>query len=366
MTIVFTSYTSSPQFDKPELWLKRIEGYTGILEGLCDKHTVIGIEHINYEGIYRKNGVQYYFNRFKNKTVRFPWRLHGLVKKLQPDAVFINGFIFPLQIIQLRMRLGSKAKIIVLHRAEKPTTGYKKLLQRIAANCINAYLFASDEMGMEWVDAGIFPHGKKIKEVVQASSVFNVTGKSQAMQLTQTKGDPVFLWVGRLDANKDPLTVITAFQQYLQHQPSATLYMIYSEAVLLQQVKEQLSADTKSRSAIKLVGKVPHSLLQSWYNSADFIISGSHYEGSGVAVIEAMSCGCIPIVTNIKSFRRLTGPGNCGLLYEAGNEQELLHVLLHTRSMDREKERQKVLQQFHAELSFNAITKKIEGVMASL
>ena len=37
-----------------------------------------------------------------------------------PDAALVNRFIFPLQIIQLRPAPGKKAKIIVLHRAEKP------------------------------------------------------------------------------------------------------------------------------------------------------------------------------------------------------------------------------------------------------
>src|SRR5687768_12117418 len=128
MKFVFTSYVNSPEYDRPEIWLQRIEAYTGILESLSKTHSVIGIERINYEGEMLHHGVHYYFFKLKRKVAWFPWRLHGLVKKLQPDVVFINGLIFPLQIIQLRLRLGRKAKIIVLHRAEKPFTGVKKYL----------------------------------------------------------------------------------------------------------------------------------------------------------------------------------------------------------------------------------------------
>ena len=81
--------------------------------------------------------------------------------------------------------------------------------------------------------------------------------------------------------------------------------------------------------------------MQLWYNSADFIISGSHYEGSGVAVTEAMSCGCIPVVTDIPSFRSMTGQGKCGLLFKPGNEQDLLAALLKTKEMDMEIEKSK-------------------------
>src|SRR6185369_13547795 len=151
-------------------------------------------------------------------------------------------------------------------------------------------------------------------------------------------------------------------KKYLVHEPSASLYMIYHTEELLGEVKK-LIADTDS---IKLIGKVEHGQLQNWYNAADFIVSGSYYEGGGIAVCEAMSCGCIPVITDIISFRKMTGPGKCGLLYQPGNEKELLAVLLRTKSMDIEKERIKVLQQFKEELSFEAIARKIEKVITSL
>ncbi len=113
MKLVFTSYTSSPEYSQPALWLKRIEGYTGILKSLARNNIVTGIERISYEGELEQNGVQYYFIKQKKKVVRLPWRMHRLVKKLQPDVIFVNGFIFPLQIIQLRLKLGRRVKIII-------------------------------------------------------------------------------------------------------------------------------------------------------------------------------------------------------------------------------------------------------------
>ena len=34
------------------------------------------------------------------------------------------------------------------------------------------------------------------------------------------QGDPAMLWVGRLDANKDPLTVLAGFEQALAAIPA--------------------------------------------------------------------------------------------------------------------------------------------------
>jgi glycosyltransferase involved in cell wall biosynthesis len=363
MKIVSTSYSKTNEFTDPQKWLDKIGFYTGILEELAKGHEVISIERINYEGEFDQNGVHYFFLSQKKKVTRFPLRLHRLIKQLKPNVVFVNGFIFPLQILQLRLKLGKAVKIIVLHRAEKPFNGVKRYLQKWADKCVDAYLFTSSEFGNEW-SRNI--NVKKIHEVIQASSVFHKNERTVAEKITKSKGNPVFLWVGRLDANKDPVTVVNAFINYLSVQPLARLYMIYQTEELLNEVRSLIGSDSKAKEGIILVGKIPHQQMQEWYSSADFIISSSHYEGSGISVCEAMSCGCIPVVSDIISFRKMTGPGKCGLLYEPGNDKELLTALLKTRKFDIEKERDKTLKQFNEELSFEAIARKIKHVISSL
>src|ERR1700748_2828222 len=123
MKIVFASYVYVPKFNRPQDWITRIQSYGGILEALALNHTVITIEQINYEGEYRHNGVQFYFKRFSKTGRRFPLQLHRFIKSLEPDVVFIHGLHFSLQIVQLRMYLGSKIKIIAQHHAERPFAG---------------------------------------------------------------------------------------------------------------------------------------------------------------------------------------------------------------------------------------------------
>jgi len=363
MKFIFTSYTSSPEFSQPEAWLNRIEAYTCILERLSRDHTVIGIERINYEGRYEQNGVQYYFIKQKRKKLYFPGRIHRLIKELQPDAVFINGLIFPLQLIQLRLKLGPSVKIISIHRSEKPFTGLKKYLQRIADKCVDAYFFSSSGFNDEWRNN---INVKKIQEVITLSSRFYFMDRSDAVKITRVKGNLVFLWVGSLIPRKDPLTVVRAFLEFVRNQPEARLYMIYHEDQLLPQINELLENEQQYRNTVILKGRIPHAQLLYWYNSTDFFILGSHFEGTGVALPEAMSCGCIPIVTDINSFRRMTYPGKCGLLYQPGNEKELQAALLMTPELHIENERAKVLQQFEKELSFEAVSKKIEQVISTL
>lgn len=364
MRIVITSYSRVEEFDNPQDWLKRIGFYTGILEGLARYHDVISIERINYKGTYQQNGVQYNFIQLNRKLAFFPLHMHRHIKKLQPDVVLVHGFIFPAQVIQLRWAIGRKTKIVVQNHAEKPTPGMRMFLQRRADRYISSYLFTSKEMGKEWVEKGIIKSNEKIAEIMEVSSSFTAIDKKDSN--TQESTTCVFLWVARLNANKDPLTVVKAFINFFSFEPLAKLYMIYQAEELLPQIKALIATKENAKEAITLVGIVPNQQLQRWYNKADFFISGSHYESGGVAVCEAMSCGCIPVITDIFSFRKMTGSGKCGLLYEPGNHQALLTCLLKTRNMDIKKERIKVLQQFQDELSFNAIAGKIDKVLASL
>jgi glycosyltransferase involved in cell wall biosynthesis len=366
MKIVSMGYTNTTGFTDPEAWLHRISFYTGILEELATQHKVESIEQISFNGELKLNGVLYHFLNYKKQKQHFPVKLHKHIKKITPDVVFVNGFIFPLQIIQLRLKLGRAVKIIVIHRSEKPFNGAKKYLQKLASQCVNAFLFTSSEFGKQWITNGNIDNLKKIHEAMHGSSIFKPGDRFAARSALSVTGSLIFLWVGRLDVNKDPLTVVKAFINFLPFQPSAKLYMIYHTQELLQEINDLIKKDIVAKQAISLVGKVPHQQLQAWYSAADFIISGSHYEGGGIAVCEAMSCGCIPIVTNILSFRRMTGPGKCGLLFEAGNENGLLAALLNTKEMNLESERSKTLKQFKDELSFQAIAQKINKIIVTL
>lgn len=365
MKFVFVSYVKSAGFKDPETWLQRINFYTGVLEALATRHTVISIEQISYSGQYHQNGVHYYFRQYSALGRKLPLKLHCFIKKLRPDVVVVQGLHFPLQVIQLRALLGTKPCIILQNHAERPFNGFKKYWQVLAGKCVNAYLFASKLMGLEWVERGNIQLAGKIHEVMEVSSVFNPVNKALALSKTGAIGEPVFLWVGRLNANKDPLTVVKAFLKFADAQPSARLYMIYHTDELLADIQAVLKGHPYQKH-IKLTGKIPHGELLYWFNSADFIVSGSHYEGSGAAVCEAMSCGCIPVVTNIDSFRMMTDNGKCGLLYAPGNEAALLTALQQTQQMDIPQKRKYTLAYYTSTLSFSAIAGRFREIAIGL
>lgn len=365
MRFVFASYVVTPEFDNPQAWLERIQMYANMPAALAQSHEVFSIEQINFEGECIHKNVVYKFLRLPASRFYAAIRQNKYIADLKPDIVIIHGLHFPLQVMHLRLLLSKKVKIIVQHHAEKPFTGIKKYIQRWGSRFADAYLFASRDMGLDWVSKGNIAYPEKIHEVMEVSSVFYPVDKRFVKTQLKITGEPVFLWVGRLNENKDPFTAINAFLKFVTIEPSARLYMIYHTEELLPQITDLLN-DHPDSAAITLIGKVPHAELLYWYNSADYILSASHYEGSGTAICEAMSCGCIPIVTDIFSFRMITNNGNCGLLYKAGNEGAVLFALKQTQQLDIKQMRDKCLAYFNTNLSFEAIAAKIEAIALSL
>lgn len=87
---------------------------------------------------------------------------------------------------------------------------------------------------------------------------------------------------------------------------------------------------------------------------------------SGYALIEAMACGCIPVVTNIPSFKKITANGSAGFLFEPGNIPSLLQVLQHSSSINRLQYTAAVIEHFRKELSFKKIADDLLEVCLSV
>jgi glycosyltransferase involved in cell wall biosynthesis len=307
-----------------------------------------------------------YFFKGKNSFFYFPRSLYLFIKREKPDVVMIHGFFFPFQLLCLKFYLPKSTKIIVQHHAEKPFTNLIKLaFQKLAYSNVDAYLFSSRELAQAHLDKQTIRAEEKIHEVMEGSSAFYKKQKEPARKKLNITEETVFLWVGRLDENKDPFTVLKAFHNYKNTASSFKLYMIYGSSDLEQELKTFINTHNLS-SCISLVGKIPHLELEDWYSAADYFISASYCESGGVALCEAIACGCIPIATKIPAFIKMTEHGKYGFLFEPGNVKDLEEKLNFLEDVDKNELSEKVRQQFEKEFSLQAIGKKIEKIALSL
>ena len=360
------NYYYHNEFTHPDEVIEKHKLSSGFVEFLKKYVYLVSIKHLDYEGEETISGVHYYFLRSSNRSWYIPFKTHRLLKGERPDVVLSEGFVYPLRILFLRLKLGRKPVIILQHQGEKPAHGIGGRLQKFADKYIDAYILTSLGNAEDWISRGIIRDKGKCYEVLSASTSFTPKDKAASKLKLGFTGEHNFLWVGRLNANKDPLTVLQAFEQFAKTNDQAKLYMVYQTTDLLNEVRDMIDRSGALQRAIILVGEKAHEELTDWFDASDFYISASHSEGSGYALVEAMTCGCIPVVTNIPSFNKMTSGGKYGFLYEPANVDQLVEILQGLDAVNKQELSVEIIHFARSEFSFQNIANQILNVAKTL
>ena len=108
------------------------------------------------------------------------------------------------------------------------------------------------------------------------------------------RGNRNFLWIGRLEPQKDPLLALKIMQAL---GPSARLTML-GDGTLRAEVERQVAA-LRLESRVKLMGHV--SEIESYLAAADALLITSRYEGGPAVAVEALAMD-VPVVSTDCSY----------------------------------------------------------------
>ena len=351
--VVDIVYHCHTEYTAPDELLKKHGPTLGFVPFLKDQVEYSIVRHLAYEGFQSADNIRYAFFTRPNKPWQIPLKTHRFIKSIQPDIVLVHGFVFPLQVIALKMILGKKCALVLQHHAERPLRSVRKFFQTMADRCISAYLFTAAEIAQPWLAAKVIKHAGKVKIMTAASVAAINHDRSCCKERLGISNGPTFLWVGRLNQNKDPLTVLKAFAQKVRQYPFAKLYMIYQTAELLPQVETRME-DLQLGGQGVLVGKLPNEEVSIWMHAADYFISASHAEAAGYALLEAMSAGCIPIVSRIPSYTTML-QNTPAYLFQPGSVAQLTDILINLDNKNINKESAAIKKYFQDHLSFQQV-----------
>jgi glycosyltransferase involved in cell wall biosynthesis len=295
---------------------------------------------------------------------QLPRSLHSVVQAAckrhseagEAGVVHVHGLFFPFQMRALRFSLPSSCAMVAQHHAEKPWRKFARPLQKCGLRAADGFFFAAPGLARSWVDQGLISERQRIFQVMEGSTDFHREDRTVARAATGLSGNPLVLWVGRLISLKDPLTVLDGFERILAHLPEARLYMAYGDATLLPAVRDRIASSPLSR-AVTLLGTVAHAQLERIYNSADYFVLGSHYEGSSFSLAEAMACGVVPVVTDIPSFRAMTDNGRIGSCWVPGGSTAFAEAFLEIVRKPLRPLSDQAVRFFHDQLSYPAIAR---------
>ena len=309
-----------------------------------------------YDQRIEQDGVMYEFIRERYRKTRaalWPRNLIARAAALDPDIVHVHGLGFPMQ-TRLLKRSVPNAQVVVQDHCDHPPRRMLRPVHRWGLTAANAVMFTEASLSERFVRAGVLSAATPILEALEVSTDFTPGDLDDARRRTGMEGDPCLLWVGRLNRNKDPVTILAAFALAMKALPNAQLYMCYTDETLLNELKARISAEPALEGRVHLLGKVPHIQMQDVYRSADFFVLGSAHEGSGFAILEAMSCGVPPLVTDIPAFRAITG-GDAGAMFPVGDAAACADAIVRFAQSDRATLRAQTVARFQRALTYEEI-----------
>jgi glycosyltransferase involved in cell wall biosynthesis len=282
-------------------------------------------------------------------------RLHRRLAALNPDLLHLNGLSFPMEACQLRYTF-PRTPIVLQDHANRPARRpLRRALQRAGFRAADGVLFAAAPLADPWRAAGLIPRSQPVFAVMESSTDLTPVPRERARAETALPGAPALLWVGRLNANKDPLTVLSGFERALPQLGDAQLTMLFHTTELRAEVERYVQGSGLLAGRVHLRGRVAHQRIAAFHSAADLFVLGSHHEGSGYALLEAMACGAVPVVTDIPSFRAMTGGGAVGALWPAGDAGAFAAALVRCAGPERGIRSDQVRARFSRHLSWPVV-----------
>lgn len=130
-----------------------------------------------------------------------------------------------------------------------------------------------------------------------------------------------FVCVGRLASNKRIDRLITLVEALRRRGLPATLDIVGADFDGLETPLQRAVAAGGLTEHVHFHGALGEPALREVIAQARFVVSASEYEGFGLAVVEGMAAGRVPLLSPIAPFRALVADGHNGFLIDFADTQ---------------------------------------------
>jgi glycosyltransferase involved in cell wall biosynthesis len=278
----------------PEALLQRYHTLTGWAHAVAQAGAMVHVvQRFGSSAELSVDGVVFQFVPEGYGGTPEPWTVFtavvAAVRAAAPAVVHINGLMFPGMVTAIRSALPPQTAIVLQdHSGSVPRPALWPLRQwsisrwQEAFAAADACSFTAADLAAPWRQIGL-GSDQRLLEIPEASAELSFASDAASRHDVGMRAVPAILWVGRLDANKDPLTVLAGLEIALPRLPQARCWMIYREGHLDAEVRRRISRSPLLGERVVLVGPVPHDEMWRYYRASDVFVSGSHHEGSGYA-----------------------------------------------------------------------------------
>ena len=255
------------------------------------------------------------------------------ISNYKPDAILIYGW--PLKSHYLAMK-HFKGRIPVYFRGDSILKGsdnlLRKCLKKIYISWVYRLLDKAFYTGIK--NKEYFLHyGLNENQLVYAPHAVNNSFFSENLNSNKSRvyvwrnsllipdDAVVFLYAGKLDANKNTHFILSTFMELKN---ASSHFIIAGEG----EEKKRLEEDFGKYKNIHFLSFQNQSAMPFLYGMADVFVLPSQNETWGLSVNEAMVCGCAVLVSStIGAAPDLVQEGLNGYIFELNNKTDLLNKL---------------------------------------
>lgn len=256
--------------------------------------------------------------------------------------------------------------VVSMHSTLSSKRQYKPrdLLERILLRTAKMIIAVGENVGADYQK--IYPHQVKVlPNAVNEPSELTKKERALLRQELNIKDDDILLVaIGRLREGKGFRDLLAAFGKIHLKHPNAKL-IIAGDGNLRNELLEE-TRDRNLLDSVKWLGvrnDVPRILAAS-----DVYISSSHWEGLSIALLEAMSAGLAPVVTNVGDAMEVIVPGS-GILVtpkDPGNLADAIETLLNDPALIHQMglaAKERVRSKYSAQIWFDKLLDIYEDLM---
>lgn len=157
---------------------------------------------------------------------------------------------------------------------------------------------------------------------------YGIPRQAGSTRAARGPNDPIqLLYVGRLEQSQKRVMDLVAILEELTKRGVSTVLTMVGDGPMRGEI-ERRAADAIAQGRLRLLGTRPNAEMPEHYRAADVFLLTSAFEGLPVSLLEAMSFGCVPVVTDVRSgVNEVIRSGSNGFLVEIGNIPRFVEII---------------------------------------
>ena len=233
------------------------------------------------------------------------WELRKIIREFKPDVVFAHGFSDHIWGRRAAVAEGVPRIFHVEHNTRERYTRRRLAQAQALMPYTEACIGVSEGVRTSLIERGFDP-----AKCIAIPNGIDLERFPESILKPWNEREPAIIMASRFARQKDHETLIRAMGLLKEQGLTPKLYLAGGGKKSLEQKARALVQQLGLQDSVEFLGNV--SDLPQRLGSVQIFVLSTHWEGQGLATVEAMAAGCACVVSDVIGAREVISPGNTG------------------------------------------------------